>query len=299
VVAREECEHTRIQVADEAGEAAAIGDDGVAEFVPEGSIEQAGRDAEIMADVDDDGADRAATDFGSDFLFGGEARGARVLGVVGGLGFRLGVRWRDLPGGAGRAGGGYAEGCWGEVLAAVGAAAKRGFQGRGSAQAAGDAGENHGEVGGAEGCGEAWGGGALLDCAGEMLAEVDEFADEAEDAVEAAGYGWDGPGRIGVCDWGGGLGGGGHERNKNIMLVRCQGKTRALARTPSILRAQSRLTAVIRPEPGNCPGRDYANRAALRARGRRRRRRLPRRSSSRGDMAGLFYRGGFHFPFWS
>jgi hypothetical protein len=180
-----------------------------------------------MADVDDDGADRAATDFGSDFLFGGEARGARVLGVVGGLGFRLGVRWRDLPGGAGRAGGGYAEGCWGEVLAAAGAAAKRGFQGGGSAQAAGDAGENDGEVGGAEGCGgegEAWGGGALLDCAGEMLAEVDEFADEAEDAVEAAGYGWDGPGRIGVCDWGGGLGGGRHERNKNIMLGHCQRK---------------------------------------------------------------------------
>jgi hypothetical protein len=223
VVAGEECEHTRIQVADEAGEAAAIGDDGVAEFVPEGSIELAGRDAEIMADVDYDGADRAATDFGSDFLFGGEAREAWVLGVVGGLG----VRRRDLAGRAGRAGGWHADGCWGEVLAAVGAAAKRGFQGHGSAQAAGDAGENHGEVGGAEGYGgegEAWGGGALLDRAGEMLAEVDEFADEAEHAVEAAGYGCGGPGRIGVCDWGGGLGGGRHEQNKNIMLGHCQRK---------------------------------------------------------------------------
>ena len=97
--------------------------------------------------------------------------------------------------------------------------AERGFEGRGATQAVGDAGEDDGEVGGAEGSGEereAWGGGALLNRAGELLAVVDQFADEAEDAAEAAGYGCGGPGRIGVCGWGGGLGGGGHERNKNM-----------------------------------------------------------------------------------
>ena len=59
-------------------------------------------------------------------------------------------------------------------------------------QATGDAGEDDGEVGGAEWFGEegeAWGGGALLDRGRELLAVVDQFADEAEDAVEAAGCG--------------------------------------------------------------------------------------------------------------
>ena len=129
--------------------------------------------------------------------------------MVGGLGFRLGV-WRcDLAWGAGPAGGGQADGGWLEVLAAGGAMAKRGFQGRGAAQAIGDAGEDDGEIGGAEGSGEegeAWGGSALVNRAGELPAVVDQFADEAEDAAEAAGHGWGGPGRIGVRGWGGGLG---------------------------------------------------------------------------------------------
>ena len=67
-----------------------------------------------------------------------------------------------------------------------------GFEGRGSAQAIGDAGEDDREVGGAEGSGEhgeTWGGSALLDRAGELLAVVDQFADEAEDSAEGGGQG--------------------------------------------------------------------------------------------------------------
>ena len=190
----------------------------MAEFVPECPIEMAGRDAEVAADIGDDGADRAATHLGGDFLFRGQACEARVLGVVGGLGFGLGVRRCDLPSGARPAYGGQADGRWREVPAAGGALAEPGFQRRGAAQATGDAGEDDGEVGGAEGSGEqgeAWGGGALLHRAGELLAVVDQFADEAEDAAEAAGHGRAGPRRIGVRGWGGGLGRGGHERNKN------------------------------------------------------------------------------------
>ena len=93
MVAGVEGEQPLVQVPEETGEAAAIGDDGVAEFVPECPVELAGRDAEVTADIGDDGADRAATHLGGDFLFRGQAGEARVLGVVGGLGFGLGVRW--------------------------------------------------------------------------------------------------------------------------------------------------------------------------------------------------------------
>ena len=85
---------------------------------------------------------------------------ARVLGVIGGLGFRLGVPRGDLLSGARSADGGLADGRWREVLAAGGALAKPGFQCHGAAQAIGDAGEDDSEIGGAEGSGEegkAWG----------------------------------------------------------------------------------------------------------------------------------------------
>jgi len=90
LVAGAEGAQPRMQVAEEAGEAAAIGDDGVAEFVPECPVELAGCNAEIMADIDDDGADRSATHLGGDLFLRGEAREAGVLGGVGGLGVR---RW--------------------------------------------------------------------------------------------------------------------------------------------------------------------------------------------------------------
>ena len=72
-----------------------------------------------------------------------------------------------------------------------------------------------GEVGGAEGFGEepvVWGGGALLGCGDELLAEVDQSADEAEDAVEGGGRGWGVPRWIGVGGLGRGVCGGRHER---------------------------------------------------------------------------------------
>jgi hypothetical protein len=50
----------------------------VAEFVPERPVAVAGPDAEVAADVDDDGADRAATHFVGDLLFRGEAREGSV-----------------------------------------------------------------------------------------------------------------------------------------------------------------------------------------------------------------------------
>ena len=103
-----------------------------------------------------------------------------------------------------------------------------GFEGGGAAQAIGDAGEDDGDVGAAERSGEvggAWGGGVLLDRGGELLAIVDEFAEDAEDAAEGIGHGFAGPGRNGIWGWRGELGGGRHERNKNTTKSRRQGKT--------------------------------------------------------------------------
>ncbi len=181
------------------------------DFVPERPIEAAGRDAEIAADIDDDGADRAATHLLGDLFLGGEAGEARVGG--------LDVPRRGLPCGARHAYGGQADGRNREVPAALGAFAELGFQHRGPAQATGDAGEDDGDIGGAERSdeeGEAWGAGALLDRGGELLAVVDQLANEVEDAAEAAGHVGAGPRRIGLRGWGGELEGGGHERNKNI-----------------------------------------------------------------------------------
>ena len=96
-----EGEQPIVQVLEEAREAAAIHRDGVVDFVPECPVEMAGRDAEVVADIDDDGADRAATHLSGDFLFRGEARETRVLGVVGAPGFGLGVRRCDCRAGRG------------------------------------------------------------------------------------------------------------------------------------------------------------------------------------------------------
>jgi hypothetical protein len=141
VVARATGEQPVAQVAEEAGEASAMDDDGVAEFVPECPVELAGRDAEITADIGDDGADRAQAHLGSDFLGRGQVCEAQVPGVAGRLGFRSGVPRRDLLSGARSADGWLADGRWREVLAAGCSLAKPGFQRHGAAQAIGDAGE--------------------------------------------------------------------------------------------------------------------------------------------------------------
>jgi hypothetical protein len=94
----------------------------------------------------DDSADRTTTHLGGEFLLHGQAREARVLGLVGTLGFALGIGWRDLPCGARPQRGWQADGRWHEVLAACGAPAQPGFQCRRPRQAIGDAGEDDGEI---------------------------------------------------------------------------------------------------------------------------------------------------------
>jgi len=243
-VAGAEGEHPLLQVPEEAGEASAVHDDGVAEFVPECPVEMAGHDAEIMADIGDDGADRPATHLGGDFLLGGQARETRVLGGIGTLGFRLGVRQRDLPCRARPGRGRQADGRRREVLAACGAPAEPGFQCGGTAQAIGDAGEDDREIGGAEGSGEqgeAWGGSAKLNRAGELLAVVDQFADDAENAADGARDGAARPMGIGVRGGGGGLGVDAHERNKNTGGCGCQGIFSATAAKPHAEGKQARI----------------------------------------------------------
>jgi hypothetical protein len=144
-------------------------------------------------------------------------RGAGPRGV-GALEFR--------PSGARHAYRGQADGCHRQIPAALRALAEFGFQHCGTPQATGDAGEDDRKVGGAERSGEegeAWGAGPLLDRDGELLAVIDQLADQVEDAAEAAGHVRAGPRWIGLGGWGGKLEGGGHERNKNTKQRRCQG----------------------------------------------------------------------------
>ena len=91
-VAQEEGGRALSQVVEEADAAAAIHDDGDVDFVPEPSFEVAGRDAEIAADIDDDGADGPAAHLLGDFFLGGEACETRVRSVgraSGGAGCRV------------------------------------------------------------------------------------------------------------------------------------------------------------------------------------------------------------------
>ena len=109
-----------MQGVEEAGEAAAIGDDGVAEFAPERRVEPARRDAEVTADVDDHGADRTTAQLGGNFQLRGKLREMRILGAPGVAGFgRPGIRPRNL---LGRAGAGRGGGRGREVPTACGAA---------------------------------------------------------------------------------------------------------------------------------------------------------------------------------
>ncbi len=90
-VSGEEDAQPLVQVVEEAGETAAIHPDGVVDFVPERPVEMAGRNAEIAADIDDDGADGAAAHHRvepggkpcGDLLLGGQARETRAVGGIG------------------------------------------------------------------------------------------------------------------------------------------------------------------------------------------------------------------------
>jgi hypothetical protein len=56
-----------------------------------------------------------------------------------------------------------------------------------------------------------------------VLAVVDQFADEAEDAAEGGGHGRAEPGRTRVSGWSGGLGLGGHGQDGNTNGEGCKG----------------------------------------------------------------------------
>src|SRR5262249_1735865 len=208
-----------VQGSEEADEAAAVQNDGAVDFVPERPAKLAGADAEIEADIDDDLTDRPATHLGGDFSLSRKTGETRVLGARDdAAGFGADIRRRSARGGLGarRRGKGY--GRRQKVLAARGTLAEHGVQRRSAAQTAGDAGQDHRDVGGAEGSGEkgeARCGGALLDGDGDLLAAVDQLADQAQDTAEGGRRGCAGPRRIGIGCWDGRLDLGTHERNKN------------------------------------------------------------------------------------
>jgi hypothetical protein len=159
------------------GEAAVLSDDDDLQFPPQGV---AGQDAEVAADVGDDGADRLTADFCGDLLRGGQV-GEPSAGFAG-----------DGRGGwAGCARPGLGHSALGCGVQAVGVAEEPRFERIGAVQAAGDAREDQRHIGGAEaatdddGVGE----GAAADCGGEFAAVVDQLSDEAEQVGRAAGLG--------------------------------------------------------------------------------------------------------------
>jgi hypothetical protein len=162
----------------------------------------------LRADVDEDGADRTVTDLVGDFLGRGQAgevagRSARLAGRLGCA--RLALRWRAD---AHRL-----------LVAAGGAAEEPGFECRGAEQTAGEAGEDQGDVAGAEDAGDEGEAredmrvcGVLLEGVGEVPAVGDQRAEEAEDLADASRLG---PIGIGLARRDRCSGGGCHERNKN------------------------------------------------------------------------------------
>jgi hypothetical protein len=106
-------------------------------------------DAEIAADVSDDGADRAAADLGGDLLGRGQAD-AGVKGLAGGVGGpsggRSGGRRLSLGGSARRRG---------LRVQSGGIAGDPGFERLGAEQAPGDMREDQGDIAGG-GCCETW-----------------------------------------------------------------------------------------------------------------------------------------------
>jgi hypothetical protein len=143
-----------------------MSDDDDLQFPPQ---RMARHDAEVAADVGDDGADGAAANPGCDLLGRGQAD-FRVYPRIksgGGGGRRLTVRgsarWRGF--------GVYAGGC----------ADDPDFECLGKEQAPGDAREDQGDIAGAERVGIG------AERGGDLPAVVDEPADEAEEAAGAAG----------------------------------------------------------------------------------------------------------------
>ena len=145
------------------------------------------RDAEITADIGDDGADRPTADLCGDLLGRGQVSEIVSLTDVGSCSARRALRrsarglgFRVKPGGA---------------------VNEPGFECVGPVQATGDAREDQRNIAGTEaarGEGEDGGGVALLDGGCELLAVVDQPADEVKEAPEAAGFVRAGRNRIGL-----------------------------------------------------------------------------------------------------
>jgi hypothetical protein len=150
------------------------------------------RDAEVAADVGEDGANRLTPDLGRDLLWGWQVgeTGSCVrwlLRLGGPRGRRLGLAREGAGCARGRLGFGLGLG-----VEAGGSAGDLFREQAGAVQALGDAGEDQGEVAGAEGAREGGGvvgNGALAECGGEVLAVVDELADKREQAAGAAWWG--------------------------------------------------------------------------------------------------------------
>jgi len=199
--------------ADEGGEIAAIEGESAAQFVPGGRVHLPRYDAKIEADIDKNGADRAAAVLRGDLLERGRAA-------------RIQDRWAWLSGGVRLAWRGRAELSRLDVATSSGAVLEPLFERGGTEKAAGDAGENQGDVFAAEDGGEeaeegeeVRDGGVLVEGFGEILAVGDERADDAEDLADASGHGpiWirvDGFDRCGGCV--------GHDRNRSTKCTRCQ-----------------------------------------------------------------------------
>jgi hypothetical protein len=191
-------------------ELAAVEDESADQFIPCFEIHLLGDDAEVEADVDEHGADRAAAVLGGNFLGRGQAdeRGALGRAALAGRFGDARVAW-----------GGRADAD--RLLVATGGEAEKpGFERGGAEQTTVDAGEDQGNIAGAEDAGnegETGEGfrvvGVLLEEVGEVAAVGDERADEAENLADARGHG---PiGGIGVEGgaWGGGCVG--HGRNRS------------------------------------------------------------------------------------
>ena len=170
---------------------AAVLVDGAVQFAPQ----RMGRvDAEVAADVGEDGADGLTAHLGGDLVWCGQLREMGIY--VGGLDLGLGRR-RRLGIAPERAARRAPVRCRGFGLGfgveAAGGAADLILEEAGALQALCDAREDDGDVTDAEIADQVGrvggGGGALAESVGEVLAIVDEPADEAEQAAGAARWG--------------------------------------------------------------------------------------------------------------